>query len=60
MQLAIHIRNKALVGNASRPLLVRLEHIVVSYISSGALSVALFDLPIVPNTLSTSGKRRMI
>jgi hypothetical protein len=33
---------------------------VVSNMSSGALSVALFERPIVPNTLSTSGKRRMI
>ena len=29
---------------------------VVSYISSGALSVALSERPTVPKTLSTSGK----
>ena len=33
---------------------------VVSYISSGALSVALSDRPTAPNTLSTSGKDRRI
>ena len=32
---------------------------VVSYISSGALSVALSDRPIEPKTLSTSGNDRM-
>src|SRR6266550_5852473 len=33
---------------------------VVSYMSSGALSVALSDLPIVPKTVSTSGNVRMM
>ncbi len=33
---------------------------VVSYISSGALSVALSERPTVPKTVSTSGKVRMI
>src|SRR5437660_4027051 len=33
---------------------------VVSYMSSGALSVALSERPTVPNTVSTSGNERMI
>ena len=37
-----------------------LSMIVVSYMSSGALSVALSDLPTEPKTVSTSGKVRMI
>ena len=34
--------------------------IVVSYMSIGALSVALSERPTEPKTLSTSGKVRMI
>ena len=33
---------------------------VVSYISSGALSVALSERPTVPKTVETSGNERMI
>ena len=37
-----------------------LSMMVVSYMSSGALSVALSERPTVPKTLSTSGNVRMI
>ena len=37
-----------------------LSMIVVSYMSKGALSVALSERPTVPKTVSTSGNERMI
>ena len=50
-------RDECGLGRVFRPFF---NMIVVSYMSSGALSVALSDLPTAPKTVATSGKERMI